>query len=128
METQVEQAAVATAPEYEWAIVEIMGHRKHAGRVREEERFGAKMLRVDVPTVVIDPAHTLGDLENGKPLYSVEKWTTHWYGGSSIFSFTLTDEESVMRINRPYYSPQRYIAPPHDPDSDEDDFEGGDRG
>ena len=29
---------------FEWAIVEVLGHRKHAGRVREEERFGAKML------------------------------------------------------------------------------------
>ena len=34
---------------FEWAIVEVLGHRKHAGRVREEERFGAKMLRIDVP-------------------------------------------------------------------------------
>ena len=27
---------------FEWAIVEVLGHRKHAGRVREEERFGQK--------------------------------------------------------------------------------------
>ena len=34
---------------WEWAIVEIFGHRRHAGRTREEERFGAKMLRIDIP-------------------------------------------------------------------------------
>ncbi|TDR34706.1 hypothetical protein [Aquamicrobium defluvii] len=123
MDSQTEQVAVEAAPDFEWAIVEIMGHRKHAGRVREEERFGAKMLRVDVPKIemieTMDEAHP-------HPLPRVTGWTTHWYGGPSIFSFTLTDEESVMRINRPYYSPQRYIAPPHDPDFDEVEFDGGD--
>lgn len=113
-----------TEPAFEWAIVEIMGHRKHAGRVREEERFGAKMLRVDVPKLLVE--HT--GKEDDPPTFIVEKWTTHWYGGPSIFSFTLTDEASVMRINRPYYSPQRYIAPPDrpvdpDPDFDEVDNE-----
>lgn len=72
---------------WEWAIVEIFGHRCHAGRVREEERFGVKMLRVDIPT-------------KGDP--SAHGWTTHFYGGSAIFSYSLTDEASVMRANRPY--------------------------
>lgn len=112
------EEAAEPEPRFEWAIVEIMGHRKHAGRVREDERFGAKMLRVDVPTIIVTPPAE----QDGQPVYSVEKWVTHWYGGPSIFSFTLTDEESVMRINRPYYVPQRYIAPP-DPDFDEIDEE-----
>jgi hypothetical protein len=106
-----EETTETAGHEFEWAIVEIMGHRKHAGRMREEERFGAKMLRVDVPTLLVMHPEKEGD----QPTFCVEKWTTHWYGGPSIFSFTLTDEESVMRMNRPYYSPQRYIAPP-DPD------------
>ena len=72
---------------FEWAIVEIFGHRKHAGRTREEERFGAKMLRIDVPTKGDPAAHG---------------WTTHYYGGASIFSFSLSDEATVMRLNRPY--------------------------
>lgn len=104
-------------PEFEWAIVEIMGHRKLAGRVREEERFGAKMLRVDIPTLTVSTP----DVEGEAPKTTVEKWTTQWYGGPSIFSFTLTDEESVMRINRPYYSPQRYIAPPDRYEDEEDE-------
>jgi hypothetical protein len=33
-----------------WAILELMGHVRMAGRVTEEERFGAKMGRIDVPT------------------------------------------------------------------------------
>jgi hypothetical protein len=84
---------------WEWAVVEIFGHRSHAGRAREEERFGSKMLRIDVP-VKGDPA--LG-------------WETHWYGGASIFSYTLTDPESVMRANRPYEPPSRLrIEAPYD--------------
>lgn len=118
-------AAAGTEPEFEWAIVEIMGHRKHAGRVREEERFGAKMLRIDVPTIAIVGVDLAADAGGGSfTSTAVTGWTTHWYGGSSIFSFTLTDEESVMRINRPYYSPKRYIAPQHDSDFDEIDMPG----
>jgi hypothetical protein len=92
------QARAVEETTWEWAIVEIFGHRRHAGRAREEERFGAKMLRIDVPLKGDAAAHV---------------WETHWYGGSSIFSYTLTDEASVMRINRPYEpaSPYRLPAP-----------------
>lgn len=77
---------------WEWAIVEIFGHRRHAGRTREEERFGAKMLRVDIPNEA-DP--------------DAKGWTTHYYGGSSIFSFSLSDRATVMRANKPYAPPAR---------------------
>lgn len=86
---------------WEWAIVEIFGHRRHAGRAREEERFGSKMLRIDVPI-------------KGAP--AANGWETHWYGGSSIFSYTLTDEDSVMRANRPYEPPAAYRLPAPDED------------
>jgi hypothetical protein len=84
----------------EWAVVEIFGHRSHAGQVREEERFGAKMLRIDVPTPV----------DGGEP-----SWKTHWYGGASVFSLTPTDETTVMRMNTPYRRPGLYL-----PSSEED--------
>ncbi len=32
-----------------WAIMELMGHRKLAGKVREVQIAGAGMLRIDVP-------------------------------------------------------------------------------
>lgn len=105
------EAAEASAPPeengWEWAIVEVFGHRKHAGRIREEERFGAKMLRIDIPRK--------GDPEaNG--------WDTHWYGGASLFSMTLTDEATALRANKPYEPPARYSLPaPDDEDSDDDD-------
>jgi hypothetical protein len=32
-----------------WAVLEMMGHLRMAGRVSEEERFGSKVGRIDVP-------------------------------------------------------------------------------
>lgn len=93
MNDTTEQPAASTdADGWEWAIVEIFGHRKHAGRTREEERFGAKMLRIDIP-IKGDPA------ANG--------WATSYYGGASIFSFALSDEATVLRMNKPHDEPYR---------------------
>lgn len=83
-------------PPFEWAIVEIFGHRRHVGRAREEERFGAKMLRIDVPSLTADP--TLFDAADGKKPEPPIVWASHYYGGSSIFSYTPTDEATVMRF------------------------------
>lgn len=91
---------------WEWAIVEIFGHRKHAGRTREEERFGAKLLRVDVPN---------------KGLPAEHGWTTHYYGGASIFSFTPAEEATCLRANKPYESPYRLSYKPSE-DESEDEF------
>lgn len=84
---------------WEFAFVEIFGHRSHWGRTREEERFGTKMLRIDVP-IKGDPA--------------VHGWSTHFYGGAAIFSITLTDEATAMLKNMPWDAPARlqYPRPP----------------
>ncbi len=69
-----------------WACIEIFGHRKHYGRVREVERFGTKMLRVDVPSLAAAPLLGEG-----------EKFETFFYGGASIFSFTPMTEEAARK-------------------------------
>ncbi len=102
---------------FEWAIVEIMGHRKCAGRVREEERFGAKMLRIDVPRLEAAPI-----AEEGKPIpFHVAGWVSQFYGGPSIFSYTPSDEATVLKINQPYVSPYRYSLPAPDEDGADDE-------
>ncbi len=68
-----------------WAIVELMGHVKIAGRVTEEERFGAKMGRIDIPT-------------------SDGKFATQYFGGSSVYRMTPTTEDvarAVAKNNQP---------------------------
>jgi hypothetical protein len=72
-----------------FAIVEIFGHRKHAGRIMEVEQYGTKMLRVDIPTE--------GDFDKG--------FTSHFYGGGSIFSVTPCTLDYVRQINQPYQRP-----------------------
>jgi hypothetical protein len=68
-----------------WAIVELMGHVKMAGLVTEEERFGAKMGRIDIP------------MEEGG-------LTTQYFGGGSVYRMTPTTEEvarAVAAKNKP---------------------------
>lgn len=42
-------AAVPPPPEETWAVVELMGRVKYAGRLAEVERFGGKLARLDIP-------------------------------------------------------------------------------
>jgi hypothetical protein len=79
--------------EPKYGVVEIFGHRQHAGRVTEVEQFGAKMLRIDVPKVDKEGA---ASFENG--------YETHFYGGSSIFSFSPATLETVVKMNKTYPS------------------------
>lgn len=96
------QAAPATeASAEEFALVEIMGFRKLAGRIMEAERFGAKLLRIDIPTK--------GDFANG--------FTSQYYSGASIFSITPTDLATVCSHNKPY-EPARLYSRPAEPADD----------
>ena len=82
----------------EFALVEIFGHRRHWGRILEVQQYGTAMLRVDIPTE--------GDFEKG--------YTSHFYGGSSIFCITPTDRATVEARNRPFEParPSLLAAPP----------------
>lgn len=87
---------------WQWAYVEIFGHISHAGRIREVEMFGQKMMRLDVP----------------KLIGADRTWVTHFYGGSSIFSVKMVDEATVMKMNRGYEAPA--IASYNHDDRDEE--------
>lgn len=62
-----------------WAIVELMGHRRLAGRVTEVERFGAKFVRVEAP---YGDRTVVGD-----------------YAPSALYGLTYCDEALVRRTN-----------------------------
>lgn len=62
-----------------WAMVELFGHQKIAGKVTEQVIAGGTFLRVDVPA--IDGAQEF----------------TRFYGASAIYALTPTTEEIARR-------------------------------
>ena len=62
----------------QWAILELMGHVRIAGRVTEEEHFGAKLGRIDIP--------------NG------DGFTTQYFTGGSIYRLTPTTEDIARGV------------------------------
>jgi hypothetical protein len=63
----------------QWAIVEIMGHRRFAGLVTEQAIGGASFVRVDVPAV------------DGLPAF------TKLLGAGSIYAITPTTEATAKQ-------------------------------
>lgn len=95
-----------------WAVLELMGHVKLAGKVTEEERFGSKMGRIDIPGIV--PCGLL-DSESHKiapdacpqcaGTGTVERFSTQYFSGSSIYRLTPVTEE-VARAVAANHKPQ----------------------
>jgi hypothetical protein len=77
-----------------WAIVEIMGHRRLAGRISEHLVAGRQLLRVDCP----------GEKDG--------EWATQMYGAQSIFSITPCTEEVARQAAKQWRpEPVRLLAP-----------------
>lgn len=78
-----------------FAIVELMGHARIAGKVSEANRFGTVLMRVDVPKT------------------SQRDGYTKFYSASSIYCITPTDEATAQaaaeRFNEPAVHP--WIVP-----------------
>lgn len=82
-----------------WAIVELMGHVKLAGKLSEEERFGCKMGRLDIPTA--------------------DGFLTRWFGGGSVYCITVVTEAVARHVAKgtshapvsPWDFPKQLVAP-----------------
>lgn len=73
-----------------WAVVELMGHVRMAGLITEEEKFGCKMGRIDIPQA------------DGS-------FVTQFFSGSSIYRLTPVSEEAaravaIQNVVRPVHS------------------------
>ena len=97
-----------------WAIVELMGHVKMAGILTEEERFGAKMGRIDIP----------------QPDGS---FVTQYFNGSSVYRITPCTEDLGRKVTPHEHKPvhpwtMKAICPPehdeHQGDDEEEESEG----
>lgn len=82
-----------------WAILELMGHVKLAGFVTEEELFGGKMGRIDIPR---------GDDERA---------VTQYFGGQTVYRLTPVSEEVAQAFAarnqpRPVYKWELQLSAP----------------
>lgn len=100
-----------------WAVVDLLGHVRLAGWLTEEERFGSKMGRLEMP------------MPDGATM-------TRWFGGGSVYSISAVTEDvvrAIARTNPPPVTPydvralvQSVLPPParendvEEPDGDED--------
>lgn len=75
MNTTVEKFA-------EWAIVEIMGHKRFAGHVTEQAVGGASFVRIDVPEISLPTGDVL-------PAF------TKLFGAASIYCISPCTEETA---------------------------------
>lgn len=102
-----------------WAIVELMGHVRIAGRLTEEEKFGSKLGRLDIPA------------KDGS-------FVTQMFGGGSVYRITIVTEAVARDVAAktqpapvsPWDYPKQLPAPTQDVvfqepihDSHEDDYE-----
>lgn len=88
-----------------WAIVELMGHRRLAGLVREVEIAGAAMLRLDVPEHGDEPA------------------ATQFYSAAALYCLTPTTEAMARQVaaGTRVAPVQRWELPaPRTPDADDE--------
>jgi len=76
----------------QWAIVEVMGHARYAGRVTEEAVGGCSFVRVDVPEMDNLPAFT------------------KLLGQSSIFSITPVTRDVAIEAAKQFRSRPITIA------------------
>lgn len=69
-----------------WMIIELLGHRRFAGRVREVQLAGAGFLRLDVPAAGDSPART------------------QYVSPSSVYALHPVDETTARRVAQAWRS------------------------
>lgn len=106
-ETVKDETAQAQPPQtFEvWGILELMGHVKTAGLISEQELFGTKLGRIDIPT------------EDGQMI-------TQYFGGHSVYRLTPASEVvarafAAHNVPRPVSIYDLKLAAP-EPEEEED--------
>lgn len=85
-----------------WAIVELFGHNKIAGKCSEQNIAGANMLRIDVPETERNPAFTR--LFGHSAIYSInpvtEEVAKHWAKMLKSAPLDIWDVREFMEKNK----------------------------
>ena len=85
-----------------WAIVELMGHRRIAGRVSEQVIGGQALLRIDVcecPEIPSKEVVRWGEKHVTEALPAIPAYT-QFYGVSSVYCLSPTTEEIATRVTQ----------------------------
>lgn len=128
-----------------WAIVELMGHVRMAGRVSEEERFGAKLGRIDIPQPEVE-CKACGGSGRALPFDDADKrdcqecsgtkkisggFVTQYFSGQSIYRMTPCTEAVARQVAKsaqpqpvsPYEFPKQLTrAAPSYQDEDDEEY------
>lgn len=104
----------------EWAVIEIMGHKRFAGFITEQAIGGASFVRVDVPEIdvgggTVMPAFT--KLFGAASVYCISPCTEQT---ARAFAKTLR-AESFHRYEAPRLEAHAPTAPSFDDDDDDDE-------
>ena len=95
-----------------WAIVELMGHVRIAGKLTEEERFGSKMGRLEIPcppkpdcpacngTGIIEPPADNPAEYPRRQCRMCPQFVTQWFGGASVYRISPVSEEVARAVAR----------------------------
>ncbi|HZZ80967.1 MAG TPA: hypothetical protein VFE62_20870 [Gemmataceae bacterium] len=92
-----------------WAIVELMGHVKLAGRLTEEEKFGGKLGRLDIPTTKkctcpnaaresVEAPTVPCEMCQGSGI--VQDFITQYFGGGSVYRISVVSEDVARHVSR----------------------------
>lgn len=83
-----------------WAVLELMGHRKLAGKVAEATLAGGSFLRIDVYLAddgeLQDGQEQVAD-EDGAPLKRI---ATQFYPPGSVYCLTPTNRETCLALSK----------------------------
>ena len=95
-----------------WGVLELMGHVRIAGRITEEELFGGKVGRIDIPG------------EGGKMF-------TQYFGGHTLYRLTPVSEDVARAFAernraRPVYVYELALPAPSEASGEGDDDDGDD--
>lgn len=76
-----------------WAIVELLGHRKLAGYVREAQIAGHGMLRIDVPRAGVRPSDQFTEDDGTSGVVA-----TQFYPPTALYCLTPCTEDLARRV------------------------------
>lgn len=68
-------------------FVELLGHKRIAGFVTEEEKWGQVLMRIDIPT----------DIKDGKI-----QFTTQFYGTHALYCATPINETDAIQLAKQF--------------------------